>query len=510
MQYNTIKYNTPQHNRAHTMALHYIAWHYMAIRYIPFHEMDDISTPLHCITIHYIRLHGSTLHCVTLLYITLQLQYVHGTHLIARHYVVPHALHTLHAANTNISYLAHITYVTYLFVHVEHTHIQTCMCMHTDIQTYMHARTTSIHTYNPTYAHFCIPACLRTYTHRSILNMPKIQTMKHTEHTSTHHTWQAQNTLHTLHAGSSLHSLCTKFARTHMYMQTNRHTYHYTTLHHTALHYVTLQNVTLQHSTIHWIAWHCMALHHVIIQYSTAQHITNSTLRYVKLRYVTVGRKKNIPLSLSNFMTIFDIASNYIAAHCAACHRITVLHYITYHYATLQTSRYFSIAHGNTVNMFAWENSFGILFANQKSYHTTPKHAYISYMDACEPSNFPRQLAVRMWYGKRKSCFAAHTYSRTKTFVLTWLVGLVRVLMASENEKQKTQNSPEMIKWFHLDNEIERASPHQASFGAEVLWRWWLLCFGWHWAGYLKSNMYWKFNRKRFWPQHSLSMVPCL
>lgn len=66
------------------------------------------------------------------------------------------------------------------------------------------------------------------------------------------------------------------------------------------------------------------------------------------------------------------------------------------------------------------------------------------------------------------------------------------------------------LKEQALDNEIERASPHQASFGAEVLWRWWLLCFGWHWAGYLKSNMYWKFNRKRFWPQHSLSMVPCL
>ena len=139
----------------------------MAIRYIPFHEMDDISTPLHCITIHYIRLHGSTLHCVTLLYITLQLQYVHGTHLIARHYVVPHALHTLHAANTNISYLAHITYVTYLFVHVEHTHIQTCMCMHTDIQTCMHALLayirTILHTHIFAYLHAYVPTPIVQY-----------------------------------------------------------------------------------------------------------------------------------------------------------------------------------------------------------------------------------------------------------------------------------------------------------------------------------------------------------
>ena len=143
--------------------------------------------------------------------------------------------------------------------------------------------------------------------------------------------------------------------RTHAHVHADKQTYiplYHTTSHRITLHYVAERYITAQYDTLN-----CMALHGIAPRYNTVQHGAAHNRQHVALRKVVLRycrqKTEHTSLSLSNFLTIFDIASNYIAAHCAACHRITVLHYITYHYTTLQTSCYFSIAHGNTVNMFA-------------------------------------------------------------------------------------------------------------------------------------------------------------
>ena len=125
-----------------------------------------------------------------------------------------------------------------------------------------------------------------------------------------------------------------------MHIRTNKHTYHY------QLHCDALGHLDV-------------ALHHVTIQCSTAKDSTArrntyQTARYVTYSYVTLpqGRahsttfrcsathdmslhvmsldtcKNTFIPTYSNLMTVFDIASKYIAARCAAFHCIAVLHYI--------------------------------------------------------------------------------------------------------------------------------------------------------------------------------------